>query len=501
LRNKEDYLYCDLLNRLEISKGSNEKWNHDNTKELKEKISNIKDFKAMGFEYFEHLKKRKNISRVDLKKIFNKVVEEEELFKLELKELEIEIIGFDDKKYEPKNSRSPSQPLPLFLNLFKTVTFLNCDFYRGHIKELTVSYSFGPHCTFYNDWEQLPPKDSLNLFFNCSFKKKLILGPGKAEGLLVVDNLFLENSFLKTVIVQNLSIEKTFSIHSVKRLLVKKSSIKSLNFNSSGSIFLCNSQINYFHIWNPKKEDSFNRLIIKEAEINSLMINTFSNKIFKINKVKLINSTFSKVEIDRVDLRKLDINFIDIKKSLAITGSKIRKSLNLDNSLINNINMQGTDIPQAETTRETFRLIKHSFDKTGNTIEANKYFSKEMEAYRRELKKAKGSKEELLVFHIGRLLSNFGQSYIRPAKLLFILVSLKYLIIRSLNYNIAPSNLFTETLIGLNLVFDDFIKIITPTPLLPTLTPGAEFFSMLYNITFSVLVWQIIVALKRHTKR
>lgn len=36
-----------------------------------------------------------------------------------------------------------------------------------------------------------------------------------------------------------------------------------------------------------------------------------------------------------------------------------------------------------KTDRETFRIIKHSFDAVGNRIEANKYFAHEMQAYRR----------------------------------------------------------------------------------------------------------------------
>lgn len=46
-----------------------------------------------------------------------------------------------------------------------------------------------------------------------------------------------------------------------------------------------------------------------------------------------------------------------------------------------------SDLAAERTDRETFRIIKHSFDAVGNHIEANKYFAHEMQACRRELRK------------------------------------------------------------------------------------------------------------------
>ena len=83
-------------------------------------------------------------------------------------------------------------------------------------------------------------------------------------------------------------------------------------------------------------------------------------------------------------------------------------------------NFLKTDISSKNTNRETFRIIKHSFDTSGNKIEANRFFVKEMQAYRKEVSKEKKCSERFIFFMNG-FLSEFGGSYFKPILLLIIL--------------------------------------------------------------------------------
>ena len=69
--------------------------------------------------------------------------------------------------------------------------------------------------------------------------------------------------------------------------------------------------------------------------------------------------------------------------------------LNLENSNLKEApNFLNIDINPKFTNRETFRIIKNSFDKIGNNIEANKFFVFEMNKYEEELKKKPMSQEK-----------------------------------------------------------------------------------------------------------
>jgi hypothetical protein len=55
---------------------------------------------------------------------------------------------------------------------------------------------------------------------------------------------------------------------------------------------------------------------------------------------------------------------------------------------MNFFDIEKLDSPKAKnnTSQETFRIIKHNFNKIGNTIEANKYHSLELKKRRNQLK-------------------------------------------------------------------------------------------------------------------
>lgn len=157
-------------------------------------------------------------------------------------------------------------------------------------------------------------------------------------------------------------------------------------------------------------------------------------------------------------------------------------------------------IEPRNSDRETFRLVKQSFDKVGNYIEGNKYYIEEMGKYREELRGQKWSSEKI-IFELYRVLSSYGQSVTRP--LLFILlVSLFHAL---LNYSFEQNWLyllpsaFTGSLkligYGLNYITKNIL------PVNKFLVEGMEFLSLFFYIIYTILIWLIILAIKRKTKR
>jgi len=153
------------------------------------------------------------------------------------------------------------------------------------------------------------------------------------------------------------------------------------------------------------------------------------------------------------------------------------------------------------TNRETFRIIKHSFDKIGNNIEANKFFVLEMKKYKEELTESKEITQEKVVFILNEMISDFGQSYLRPISLLvclgFVYTALVIGCEKNVLYRIyVPAN---NLLSGVSDCFNGFAMNILPFS--KFLKPGMEFVSLIFYVIFAALIWQTVIAVKRHVRR
>lgn len=86
------------------------------------------------------------------------------------------------------------------------------------------------------------------------------------------------------------------------------------------------------------------------------------------------------------------------------------------------INFHGIEILDKTTTsQETYRILKHNFEKVNNKIEANKYHALELDQRKKELEKDKfGNFAEYLVFKIHDIGSKHSTSYIRALAWIFV---------------------------------------------------------------------------------
>lgn len=164
-------------------------------------------------------------------------------------------------------------------------------------------------------------------------------------------------------------------------------------------------------------------------------------------------------------------------------------------------NFLKSEVSQKNTNRESFRIIKHSFDSRGNNLEANRFFVQEMKAYKKELKN-KGSKSEKLIFCANDVISSYGDSYLKPIVWLVsslvvytLLLNIHTYFFRSHEYLIHPY--FNNFSLFINSAASNFL----PLSRFLQSKSGFEFISLLFYIWFAILIWQVIVAVKRHTQR
>lgn len=152
--------------------------------------------------------------------------------------------------------------------------------------------------------------------------------------------------------------------------------------------------------------------------------------------------------------------------------------------------------------RETFRIIKNSFDSVGNNLEANRYYAFEMNAYLTELRDdSKGMFFERWLLELNGFLSEHGQNYWRPLAGILMLPVL---------YWLAGVSYREQWLYGLDTRLDYLLQNLamilngyarSVVWFLPDNAKGIEFIALLLGVLLSTLVWHFLVAVRRHKRR
>lgn len=156
-------------------------------------------------------------------------------------------------------------------------------------------------------------------------------------------------------------------------------------------------------------------------------------------------------------------------------------------------------VSQDLTGKETFLIIKHALDLNSNRTEANNFFAQEMYAYEKELTNTDHWQKKIIL-KINRATSDYGQNYVKPILLIFGFMLFNALMMLGYNYNwlykiISPTGIIAKGIYGLNHFFASLLPARIAT------CHGFEFIGFWLNIIYSILIYQTIVALKRHTKR
>ncbi len=404
------------------------------------------------------------------------------------------------------------------LKIFKSISFKNCTFNSGYINfnNTKVHYDNCIFKTTYNIDAISTPSEQFNfMYLSCVFEKNVNIK--KTDDFDTInENLFNDCIFKGNINIQNLKIHA--KIFKFKQKLDKENTnyinkLIIINCTFRKSIKLNYITLNELNISNTKFNSKF------EIKFSTVQIFNFidSNvkKIFDSFSSKFIQARFEKsifqdfAGFEKVHFGKENSsnnNYKTIFQYVTFKNfSNFRKSYFYSGLDIENINLKEppnflhTTVSQKNTTRETFRIIKNSFDVVGNKIEANNFFIQEMQAYKKELKKQSFWTQDRFVYILNDAISNFGNSYIKPI-LLFILMGIIYstIVYIHINYRDYPliSILYSDCFSAIN----EFSASIYPFSK-ERLIKGMETISVLYQIIASIFIWQIIIAVKRRTQR
>jgi len=327
--------------------------------------------------------------------------------------------------------------------------------------------------------------------YTCQFKKSIKFNSSKFTKMLFNTNQgnYSENHTIDKIIIEDCIFEKRFKLknHRIKKFFSKNSLFKSkfefrenslesfkvFNTNFEG-IFDCN--LNYFLYFHMEKS-VFSKYVGFEECI-------FGNNVPHESEVAVFKY----------------VSFLDYSYFRRAT---FNSGLDLETTNLEEYpNFLYINVEPSYTNKETFRIIKHSFDKVGNTTEANKFFAYEMEKEGKNIKYSEDLNKKIML-NLNHWVSNFGQSWLKPLVWIFI-----FAIIHSLlNYAIDNN---TFKLVDSKSSIYDFLQFISNSanqiaknilPFKKALEEGKEFISLLFLIINSVLIYNLIVAVKRITKR
>lgn len=429
--------------------------------------------------------------------------------------------------------RKPQDRFDYFntIKLFKGIYFKGCEFYLTsfNIGENEVFFEF---CHFKRYIDFSPMKLLLNetgaIFSSCHFESNCVISarPNKCEfdshifsGAYFKGKLELQGLLLKKEIISNYDesvlILNDFYIntcifeeklklneHLFKNLIIKDSLFKSkceIKWSVLEEIHIDNC--NFKSIFDCY-ESQFKIFKIEKATFEEFAL-------FEKVKFGLKNNVIESDENGNV-IKDYQAKFrhVTFKNNLVFRKAKFYSGIDIENiNLSTDIqpNFLQTQIFSLNTNRESYRIIKKSFDETGNHIEANKYFTEEMNAYRRELKWNKNDFFTKLIVNINWIISNFGQSYVRPILILGVFVFLYSLIkhFQSEIYSFTATNIYSSfpILEKTSRWFNEGAKSFIPFLSFTENNSGLEFISLIFYIIFSVLIWQTVIAIKRKVIR
>jgi hypothetical protein len=252
-------------------------------------------------------------------------------------------------------------------------------------------------------------------------------------------------------------------------------------------------------------------VFISNVNINVLLLNNLYNfsKSFRITKL----TVFADFKILNTNLVNVEFNNVNFSKVPVIT----LKGTSFDNVRFNNINWGKTNLKRIKANRDILRQIKHQYDNQGNRIDANSFYSLEMNSYRLELlEKIKVSSDnnfikriwllvknlDFWIFNINYFSSNFSKNFLLPFVWLFILSGILYTFSF---YKIDISRIESLKVFYTHIITSDWCLILNE--IFNYMNPfdsgvkGPILVWIIHKSLSAYLIYQFVVSLRRQTKR
>jgi len=401
------------------------------------------------------------------------------------------------------------------LQMLGKIHFSACAF-RYNLLELDRVECFYDTCSFYDRWNPVNTAIIENaqkvLYRDCVFHEDVSLYYGEDERHIIEVSLFHNCVFYKGMFFENVQFVSPIFRDADNGSII--SSIFLVNCTLSEKFILNNSEIRKFSSTNTVYESKFEfksnvveDFLLDDSNFFEL-VDTYGTRFSKFRVHKCIFEKFAGFELcefgdeNNNDLSSLaEFKFATFHAFVNLRNTKFYSGLDIENiNLKEPPNFLYIELNPTNSNRETYRIIKNSFDSIGNHIEANRFFVYEMKKYKEELKGSKLTQEKAL-FYINEFVSNFGQSYVRPIGVLILVSFILYLL------NLGHEN---EWLYKMYPPANDYINGISTfvndlagniLPFKKFLIKGMEAISLIFYALIGSLIWQMIVAVKRHTKR
>jgi len=394
----------------------------------------------------------------------------------------------------------------------------NCCEFFGHYLELKNEKCFFQECVFHEYWliddvDILPNVNNV-IFQHCEFNNDVSVCCESDERCVINRPLFYDCNFSGNVQFNSVDFNAPL-FSSCDNYKPKIKSIELTDCIIADRFILNNSSLDFFAADKTvfKSEFEFANNVIDDFVVNNCSFHEVSD---------FCGSTFEKFRFEKSSFKNIvgfegctfgkgrssDAEHIAFFIYVTFLNSANFRNANflsgLDFELVTlsaSLNFLNSYVPLHNTNRETFRIIKDSFQKIGNNIEANKFFVYEMKKYREELRHAKGRGQEKVIFCLNDWISDFGECYWKPAILFFITTILYKCVIwgynKDLLYKICPP--FNGFICASAELFNSLVRDIPHFS--KVLRSGMEFVSFIFYLFFVILIWQTVVAVKRHVRR
>jgi hypothetical protein len=305
-----------------------------------------------------------------------------------------------------------------------------------------------------------------------------------------------------------------------------------------------NNDINIKQLWISElliDNTSFEKLLkLSDCLIEEIDItNDESDKDKKmINKIVFENNKFGKKS--DIHFKNVDIGFLSFKNNInyseyiSFFDTKILKELEFNNINLSNTEFHNCDVSEcnkikiknvafqsnngftvfngvkwgniaktfdSSTNRDTFRQLKYVNEKQGDIIEANKFYSAEMKAYKKELKgeKWKTHWQDKIIFWLNEKVSNFSQNWLKPFGWFFLIGFIAFVLsnfCKIISYLEDTSKINLTTLWNAINQFFEYLN--------PFNTSAGEWNPTIWLIFKALsifIIYQFIISLRRQTRR
>ncbi|MBU3013689.1 hypothetical protein KO488_02890 [Poseidonibacter lekithochrous] len=325
------------------------------------------------------------------------------------------IVQFSDYKYNTSELTDFSGTKELS-NL--AIKFKNCKFKNLNIKSLFYSSITFDNCEI----------DAIEINHNLRGDKE-----NKYFPIIII------NTNITTLKINNSILECKFYINPQSKL--NKNEIEIQKVEITNSVFKENFKLHHAKIERFELEDidfeknadffksSFIKGILEENKEENTKTDDIGFKSINFKKLALFGDTKF--------FKKMVFRYVTFEGHNHFKSAELYKGIDLEYTNIQKeINFYGIDIKDKKTTsQETYRIIKHQFEKLGNKIEANKYHALELEQKRIELEKEKGKNwKEYIVFKLHDLSSQHSTNWFRAVTWILIVGLITNLLHNSMWY-------------------------------------------------------------------